>query len=68
MTVKERINTVINDVVTLSDLDINGDDLIELGYSGINIKRALAFLIDSVLSGKVQNEKNALIKELSKFK
>lgn len=46
---------------TLKDLKLNGNDLIDLGYSGQKIGDALKFLLDAVVNEKVKNEKPDLI-------
>ena len=48
----------------LKDLALNGYDLINLGYSGKCVGEALEFLLGEVIDGKVQNEKESLIKHL----
>ncbi|NLC72807.1 MAG: HD domain-containing protein [Ruminococcaceae bacterium] len=55
-----------HDCFSLRDLDINGDDLIKLGYRGKDIGRALDFLLDAVISGEVSNNKEELISHLEK--
>lgn len=46
---------------SLKDLDINGNDLIELGYKGPQIGDALKFLLDAVLNEEVKNHNSDLI-------
>lgn len=60
----QRIENIKEEVYTIESLDINGNDLIELGYYKEQISKALNMLLDMVLSGKVKNEKNALIQAL----
>lgn len=48
-------------VYTLSKLDINGNDLIELGYNGKEIGSILNRLLDLVMKDLVPNEKDKLI-------
>ena len=48
----------------MTDLDINGYDLMDLGYSGKEIKEKLNFLLEAVLEEKVLNNKEKLIKYL----
>ncbi len=60
--IKEKINDIISDVVSISDLDVNGNDIKALGYKGNEIGTILNGLVDQVLTGKVKNERNALIK------
>ena len=54
-----------NDACTLKDLDINGTDLKEAGFSGKQIGTALNFLLDQVIEEKVPNKKEALLAYLS---
>lgn len=49
-------------VYTLSGLDINGNDLLELGYNGKQIGNILSNLLDMVMSDMVLNTKEELIK------
>ena len=46
---------------SLKDLAINGRDLMPLGLQGKQIGDALEFLLDNVIDGKVENEKEKLI-------
>ncbi len=50
---------------SLSSLDIDGNDLIALGYRGKEIGNALSLLLDAVMSGDVENKKGALTDYLS---
>ena len=45
----------------ISDLEVNGNDLIALGYEGSDIGKALKLLLDGVIEERTKNEKNALI-------
>ena len=47
--------------VTLKDLAINGDDLIQLGFKGKEIHKALDYCLDQVLRDQSLNEKEKLI-------
>lgn len=47
--------------VTLKDLVINGDDLIQLGFEGKEIGKALDYCLDQVLRNQSLNEKEKLI-------
>ncbi len=49
------------DCVSLAALAVNGRDLMALGIESRDIGRQLEALLDSVISGTVPNEKNALI-------
>ena len=65
---KERIDNLSDQVVSLKNLDINGEDLISLGYSGKEIGTILDNLLDLVLRDKVKNENKALIKAIKRIK
>lgn len=45
----------------LKDLNINGKDLIELGYAGKDISVELNYLLDEVINENIQNDKQSLI-------
>ena len=45
----------------ITDLAINGHDIISLGYVGSQIKSALIFALDGVIDEKVYNEHDALL-------
>lgn len=49
-------------VYTLSGLDINGNDLLKLGYKGKQIGNILNHLLDMVMNDLVLNEREELIK------
>lgn len=46
---------------SLKDLAANGNDIMTLGYSGKRVGDTLAFLLDSVIDGKVENERSDLL-------
>ncbi len=46
----------------ISDLRIDGNDLIKLGFSGKEIGEKLEFLLDKVIKNEVENQKEDLIK------
>lgn len=48
----------------ISDLKIDGNDLIKLGFSGKEIGQNLEFLLDKVIKNEVENEKEKLIEIL----
>ena len=49
-----------NDCFSLKNLEINGYDIMKLGFTGKDIGLALDFLLNAVIEGKCTNEKNAL--------
>ncbi len=53
---------------SLKDLEINGNDLIQLGYCGKEIGLCLNLLLEAVIDGKAENTKEALIKIAEKKK
>jgi tRNA nucleotidyltransferase (CCA-adding enzyme) len=56
-----------NDCCFLSDLAVNGDDLITLGIpQGKKVRAALELLLQAALSGECPNEKTALISYLQR--
>ena len=63
---KDKIDRLLPSVVNLKNLDLNGEDLIELGYSGKDIGIILNNLVDLILQDKLKNEKKALIKAINK--
>ncbi len=46
--------------LTLKELDINGNDLIEIGFSGNRIGKILNEMLNLVIDGKLQNNKGDL--------
>ena len=52
----------------LKDLAVNGNDLIEIGFSeDSSLGKALSSLLDEVMDNKLDNEKNALLKRAKEF-
>ncbi len=66
-----QLFSVMHDVIrksecyTVSQLAVNGHDMIDLGLSGPAIGRALAFLLDAVIRGETENERTALLRYLA---
>lgn len=50
----------------ISDLKIDGNDLIKLGFSGKEIGQKLEFLLDKVIKNEVENKKEKLIEILKR--
>lgn len=67
--VKETVNSIIseNECFSLSDLAVNGNDIMELGYKGKAIGDTLRYLLDKVIDGDFLNEKEILINEAKKI-
>ncbi len=57
-----------NEPYKISDLDINGFDLMNLGYRGSEIGEKLNFLLEQVIDEKVENKKDCLVSALKKDK
>lgn len=53
-----------NSCFSLKQLAVNGNDLKERGYRGPEIGRALRWLLNAVIDGRLPNEKNALLEAL----
>lgn len=61
---KRDIRTLIENipVITLKELEINGDDIINLGFKrGVEIRELLNLSLNAVLENNCKNEKNSLI-------
>ncbi len=50
-----------NQCFSLKDLNINGNDLISLGFNGKKIGEMLGLILNEVIDGKLENEKEKLI-------
>ncbi|MBE6582468.1 MAG: HD domain-containing protein [Ruminococcaceae bacterium] len=65
----ESLRKIANDILSkepclsLSDLALNGNDMIDMGYKGKEIGKALTLLFNAVLNGEVKNTK----KDLSEY-
>ena len=73
----QRINKLANtmfdiyindECYQICDLDISGNDLIEIGFSGVAIGDCLRTLLDDVICGKIENEHNSLISAAKEYK
>lgn len=66
----KEFSKVLKDVIDskepyrLKDLKVTGDDVKALGYRGAEIKEKLALLLDEVIKGNINNDKNELINRL----
>ena len=52
---------------TLSQLKVNGNDLIELGYKGAKIKEILEKVLNLVIEDKLLNDKSVIIEYLKNY-
>jgi len=50
------------DCIKISDLEIDGNDLIKLGYSGKEIGDLLTKALDAVIGDEIENDKKTLLK------
>lgn len=50
-----------NECVTISQLDVSGNDLVNIGITGENVGKALETLLDAVIDEKVANKKTDLL-------
>ncbi len=50
-----------NDCVSIKDLKINGNDLMEIGFEGIKIKEVLNLLLDKVMTDSIENDPIQLV-------
>ena len=50
-----------NEPYKLSQLKINGNDLLSLGYNGSEIKKELDYLLDKVIENKENNNREYLL-------
>ena len=53
-----------NECLKVTDLKINGYDLMKLGLSGKSIKETLNYLLQKVINEELDNETNALLEEV----
>lgn len=62
----EQLSTIRANRICLStaELDINGNDIMALGFDRTKIKSALLFLLDEVIYERVENQKEALCTQL----
>ena len=62
------VNEIINEkeCFSIKHLSIDGNDLITLGYKGKKIGETLEKCLNAVIDGKVENEKDKLIKYVGK--
>ena len=56
-----------NECVSLSQLNVTGNDLIKKGFKNEEIGKKLDYLLDAVIEEKVENEKQALLAFLNKI-
>lgn len=64
--IQEQLDSILNEgePFTVKDLNINGYDLIKLGYSGVEIGEKLELLLNLVIDEKIDNDKNQMIEYL----
>lgn len=59
-------NEMINYPLSIKELAINGNDILNLGYNGHDVKNALSLALDEVLKDPTKNTKEKLITLLTK--
>lgn len=52
----------------ISEMNINGNDLIQLGYSGIQIGECLEYLLEYILNNQIENDHEALLSKAKEIK
>lgn len=57
-----------NSCCNISQMDINGNDLIKIGFSGKEIGDCLAYMLDEIMQNKLKNCKDDLLKRAKKIK
>lgn len=68
----KRIVSIANDILNRKDclslkaLAINGNDLLALGMTGREIGKALKLMLDAVIDGQVENQREALLSLLDR--
>ncbi len=67
---EKMLNTLIanNECVSLKQLNINGNDLKQIGLNGKQISKYLNHLLSLVMCDRVENEKSVLIKRAKELK
>ncbi len=64
----DRIEEIAKSIIekdscfSLNHLAVNGNDMLELGFKGKEIGKALDYLLEAVIDGQCENSKNELIK------
>jgi tRNA nucleotidyltransferase (CCA-adding enzyme) len=56
-----------SDCLSVSELEINGNDLSKIGLKGKQIGKTLSALLDSVISGETENKKSALLEKAKRI-
>lgn len=64
--VKDTIQQTDQEYIHISDLKLNGNDLITLGFTGKALGKALRYLLDEVLKDQAANTKQNLVHLLEK--
>ena len=69
-TAKSLINEIKADnlCLKLSDLKVNGYDIMKLGYSGKNVGLILNYLLEAVIEEKIDNEADKLLYAAKQYK
>jgi len=70
LTIENSIINILerNECFSISQLDVNGNDIVEFGISGKEVGDILSFLLDEVITNKVENKKTLLLKHIEKYR
>ena len=65
---EKMVDSLSEQCVSLSSLDVNGNDLVNIGFEGKSIGKTLNTLLEEVIENKLPNEKSALLERAHKLK
>ncbi len=67
---QEVLNSIIEsgEPFTVKDLALNGNDLMQLGFHGVQIGGVLNYLLDLVVSDETENNKSSLLEKAIDYK
>lgn len=60
-TLKDEFGKFINDPLSIRELDISGNDILSLGLSGQEVRKALEKCLDEVLKDPILNKRSVLL-------
>ena len=70
----DRVKAIMDEIkkndlcLKISDLKVNGNDMMRLGFKGKDIGNALNYLLECVIDEDIVNEKDELINKVIKYK
>lgn len=67
---EEKLNAIIaaGEPFAIKDLAVNGNDIMALGYQGREIGAALNAILEKVIDGELQNDREIIVEFLTNFK